>query len=153
MLGLHTPQESHINVEDSKDFGILVRMPFCIAFFIFMSKGHDIRAGARVDRVLRTAQVVGHVVDAKNLVLVHTIADECNGVSFFIGKCVLMSVVRNVIIACQQMVLEPWNKFLIPVSSYASRLQDDLTFTQGLFVCSCTHARISECKHRDSPMW
>jgi hypothetical protein len=99
--------------------------------------------GAHVDRVLRTAQVVGRVVNAKNFVLVHTVANECNGVSLLIGKCVFVPVIRNVIISRQQMVLEPRNEVLIAVSYYASRSPDGLTFTQGLSFCSCTHARIS----------
>ena len=53
------------------------------------------------------AQVIGCIVDVKNLMLVHMVADGCNTVSLFISKCVLLSIIWNVIIACQKVILEP----------------------------------------------
>ena len=46
------------------------------------------------------AQVVGCVIDVKDLVLVNTIADEFDTVAFFTGKRGLDSVKRDVTIAC-----------------------------------------------------
>jgi hypothetical protein len=56
---------------------------------------------AYVDRVLRSTQIVGGVVDSKDTVLVHMVADEWNAISFSVGKCMLISIVWNVIIARQ----------------------------------------------------
>ena len=71
--------------------------------------------------------------------LVNPVSDESDAVLFFVGKRVFLSVVWIILIPCQQVVFEPWNKFLIDVS-YASRFWDVLTFIQGLLSCSCTHA-------------
>jgi len=68
-----------------------------------------------------TVQVVGHIVDTKDIVLVYTVADKCDGVPLFIGKCMLVSIIWHIVIAGQQVVLEPWDEFLVVVS-YASRL-------------------------------
>ena len=57
--------------------------------------------GPHIDRVLHTAQVVGRVVNAHDIVLVHAVANECNAVSLFIGERMLVSVIWNVILVCQ----------------------------------------------------
>ena len=46
-------------------------------------------------------QIVRCVVDAKDVMFVQAVANKCKVVLLFIGKCVLVSIVRNVVIACQ----------------------------------------------------
>ena len=118
-LGLHMIRDPDVDMENRKDSGIPIRMPCCFSFFIFMSQHHDIQLGAYIDRVLSMPQVVCCVVDTKHLVFVNTIADECDLVSFFIRKCMLLSVVWDVIASRQQVILESWNEVLTVVS-YAS---------------------------------
>jgi len=62
------------------------------------------------------AQVIGGVVDVKDFVLVYVISDKCNCVLLFIRKCMLFSVIWDVVITQQQVVLEPWNEVLVFVS-------------------------------------
>ena len=99
-FSLHRPRASHIDMKDSEDFRIPVWMPFR-TFFIFVSQSHKIRVGPHIDRVLRTAQVVGRVINTNDVVLVHTVADECNAVSLFIGERMFVSVIRDVVLARQ----------------------------------------------------
>jgi len=66
-------------------------------------------------------QVIGHVVNANNVMHVHMVADKYNAVLLFIGECMLISVVWKVILARQKMVLESWDEVLVIVS-YALRL-------------------------------
>ena len=80
-------------MKDSEDLRIPVGVAFCTFFFIFMSKSHEIWVGLHVDKVLRTVQVIGCVVNVNDIVLVHTVANECNAVSLFIGECMLVSVI------------------------------------------------------------
>jgi len=69
-----------------------------------------------IDQVLRAAQVIGGVVDMKDLVLVYVISDEYNHILLFIGKCMLFSIIWDIVITRQQMVLEPWDEVLVFVS-------------------------------------
>jgi len=105
-----------------------------------------------IDQVLCIVQVIGGVVDAKDLVLVYVISDKCNCVLLFIGKHVLFSVIWDIVIMWQQMVLEPWDEVLVFVS-YALWLWDELTSMQGLSLCLYTYAKISWQEHCNSLMW
>jgi len=100
-LSLYRPWASHIDMKDSEDLRILVGVAFHTFFFIFVSKSHEIQVGLHIDQVLRMAQVVGRVVNANDIMLVHTVANKCNAVSLFIRERMLVSVIWNVILACQ----------------------------------------------------
>jgi hypothetical protein len=87
-------------MKDDQDLGIPVRVP--IGFFVvFMSQGHNIWAGADFDRILRLAHIVGSIVDPKNFVCVHTIGYDRDAVTFCVGERVLITIIRNVVVACQ----------------------------------------------------
>ena len=56
-----------LDMKHAQYLGIPVWM--AISFLIvFMSQGHNVQAGANVDRVLRPTHIVGSVVDAEDLV-------------------------------------------------------------------------------------
>ena len=48
-LDLHTPRASHIDMKDSEDFGVPVRVPCRIFLFLFVSEGHDVWVSPNVD--------------------------------------------------------------------------------------------------------
>jgi len=87
-------------VVNAQDFGIPVQMPFGI-YFVFMTQRHDVRMGLYIDGVLVTASIVGSIVDVKYPVPVHAVSRECHGVAFLIGKCMLLTIVWNVLVAGQ----------------------------------------------------
>jgi len=88
-------------MKDSEDLCILVGVAFHTFFFIFVSKSHEIQVGLHVNRVLHMVQVIGCVVNANDIVLVHMVANKCNTVLLFIRECMLVSIIWNVILVCQ----------------------------------------------------
>jgi hypothetical protein len=87
-------------MKDTQDLGIPIRMPISFVV-VFMSQGHNVRAGADVDRILRPMHIVGSVVDAEDLVCVHAVGDDRDAVAFCVGERVLIAVVWDVVVAGQ----------------------------------------------------
>jgi hypothetical protein len=89
-----------LDMKNVQDLGIPVQMP--IGFLvILMSQGHNVWAGADIDRVLRPTHIIGSVVDAEDFVWVHAVRHDCDAVTFCIRERVLIAIIWNVVVAGQ----------------------------------------------------
>ena len=72
---------------------------------IFMSQGHNIQAGADVDRILCLTHIIGSIVHMKDFMWVHAVGNDRDAVTFYIGESVLVTIVWDVLVVGQKVIL------------------------------------------------
>jgi hypothetical protein len=68
---------------------------------VFMSEDHDKGVTVSVDRILGATHIICCVIDSKDVMAIHAIAEQYNLLSICIGKCVFIAIVGNILVAGQ----------------------------------------------------
>jgi hypothetical protein len=131
-LGLCLIRYPHINMIYAEDLHIPVWMWVYICV-IFVSKDHNKGVSTDVDRILGTAHVICCVVDPKNIMAVYVVTKEYHTLAICIRECMFITIVWNIVVAGQQVVLQSWYEVLMLVSLGLQSPSLSLTLTLGSF--------------------
>jgi hypothetical protein len=99
-LGLCVIGYPHIDVIYAKHLCIPVwmRIRICV---VLVSQNHDKGMSVDVDRILSMTHVICCVIDPKNVMAVHVIAQEYHGLLICVRKSMFVTIIWNIVIVGQ----------------------------------------------------